>query len=465
MADNFGFTPGTGATGASDDVGGTHFQRIKLTDGTPDSAEYIPGTIAHGLDVDVTRVQGSVTVVQATAANLKVDASGTTVPVADGGGSLTVDDGGASISVDDAGGSLTVDGTISATQGTAAANTAAWPVKIADGANAANLTNVSGSYALKVDVVQDVSSSAQLDKTTFTEGSGRISVQAGVVNDTISSDPAEDQAAAIRITPKRAQHVNLRRVDGIEIGTSGAPVRVDPTGTTPQPVSGTVTVTLSGSTNAGATAKLLDLDTGGGTDNVAAFAIALPKSGGAVAGGTSADPIRTDPTGTTVQPVSGTITANQGGAPWSLNQTQINGVAVVTGAAGVQRVAAVDEGGTAFSHANPLQVMTVPPDQTLWKTAFTYTASQSDITIFTPTGGKRFVVLGLIITPTTAGALLKIYDGTNAAANMIYQGQPPLGSIVIQFATPLPSSAINTLLRYSTGASATGDVSVWGYEI
>ncbi len=31
------------------------------------------------------------------------------------------------------------------------------------------------------------------------------------------------------------------------------------------------------------------------------------------------------------QPVSGTVTANQGGAPWSFNQTQINGVALLAG--------------------------------------------------------------------------------------------------------------------------------------
>jgi len=68
-------------------------------------------------------------------------------------------------------------------------------------------------------------------------------------------------------------------------------------------------------------------------------------------------------------------------------------------------------------------------------------------------------------TSTTAGALLKIYDNTNAATNMIYQGQPPLGSIVIPFPTPIPSAAINQVLRYSTGATATGDVTAWGYEV
>ncbi|MFP5260997.1 MAG: hypothetical protein ACLGJB_03725 [Blastocatellia bacterium] len=52
------------------------------------------------------------------------------------------------------------------------------------------------------------------------------------------------------------------------------------------------------------TAKTADFDTGAGTDTVQMVGIALPKSGGAVAGGTSSDPVRIDPTGTTTQPVS-----------------------------------------------------------------------------------------------------------------------------------------------------------------
>ena len=44
--------------------------------------------------------------------------------------------------------------------------------------------------------------------------------------------------------------------------------------------------------------------------------------------------VRVDPTGTTTQPVSGTVTADQGGAPWSQNLTQVAGNAVVTQAAG-----------------------------------------------------------------------------------------------------------------------------------
>lgn len=47
-----------------------------------------------------------------------------------------------------------------------------------------------------------------------------------------------------------------------------------------------------------------DLDTGAGEDQHAVVGIVLPADGGAVVGGTASDPIRTDPTGTTTQPVS-----------------------------------------------------------------------------------------------------------------------------------------------------------------
>jgi hypothetical protein len=63
-------------------------------------------------------------------------------------------------------------------------------------------------------------------------------------------------------------------------------------------------------------AKTVDFDTGAGTDTVQMQGIALPKSGGAVAGGTSSDPLRIDPTGTTAQPItdnSGSLTVDNGG--------------------------------------------------------------------------------------------------------------------------------------------------------
>ncbi len=62
MADNVAITAGSGTSVATDDVAGIHFQRVKLVDGAADSAAAIPGDAANGLDVDVTRVQGTVAV-------------------------------------------------------------------------------------------------------------------------------------------------------------------------------------------------------------------------------------------------------------------------------------------------------------------------------------------------------------------------------------------------------------------
>jgi hypothetical protein len=92
--------------------------------------------------------------------------------------------------------------------------------------------------ALRVNVVAGSGSgyAGQADESAFTEGTTVFAVMGGVLNDTIVSDPTEDQAAAARITAKRGLHTNLRNVGGTEVGVLAAPLRVDPTGTTAQPV-------------------------------------------------------------------------------------------------------------------------------------------------------------------------------------------------------------------------------------
>ena len=55
-----------------------------------------------------------------------------------------------------------------------------------------------------------------------------------------------------------------------------------------------------------------DLDSDAGTDNHEVVTIGLPGSGGHVIGGTATNPLRVDTTGSTTQPVSGTVTANAG---------------------------------------------------------------------------------------------------------------------------------------------------------
>lgn len=192
--------------------------------------------------------------------------------------------------------------------------------------------------------------------------------------------------------------VGLRKFAGggsVEFGTSSDPIRTDPTGTTTQPISGTITANQGGSwTVAGtgnftvvqATASNLraqlasEAATGtavpstavqmGGSDGVnlrpfftdssgRQIVIGAAANGAAVTGnpvlvagsdGTNARSIRTatdgtvrvDPTGTTTQPVSGTVTTNQGTSPWVENVSQFGGSNVVTGTgtsgAGIPRI-------------------------------------------------------------------------------------------------------------------------------
>lgn len=478
MADNLAVTPGAGASVCTDQVSDTsHAQIMKLAVSADADRTLIPADATYGMDVDVTRIAGPVPVtdnggsltIDATALPLptgaaaehvtaasphaarlsdgaafydaaktgqlpaalvsgrldvNVGAASATVPVSDAGGSVTVDapaatpvavrvsngsafvdaipvtDNGGSLTVDDGGGSLTVDGAVTANQGSAAAVASGWPVKVTDGADTVGLSTVSGAKALKVDVIQEANNPVKQDKAAFTEGTDKCSVVGGVYNETISSDPTEDQAAAARITAKRAVHVNLRVAAGTEIGTAGAPVR-------------------------------------------------------------------TDPTGSTTQPVSGTVAATQSGA-WTQDLTKVNGAAVATAASGIAKVGLTDEAGAAFSQSNPLPVALVAQDDSAqWRAANTLGASETAVAIKTPSGGKTLMVCGLVITVTTtgAGAVIKVFDNSDAAANMLYRGTPVVGTTAIMFATPQKLSAANNVLRYSTGTNVAADLTTYGFEV
>ena len=63
MADNAEINSGSGTIVATDDVGGAHYQRVKLVDGTDGNSGGIPGTATKGLYVDP---RGSTTLVAVT---------------------------------------------------------------------------------------------------------------------------------------------------------------------------------------------------------------------------------------------------------------------------------------------------------------------------------------------------------------------------------------------------------------
>lgn len=75
----------------------------------------------------------------------------------------------------------------------------------------------------------------------------------------------------------------------------------------------------------GVAAPVLDYNTGAGTQRQTVFGIGLPSASGTVAGGTATNPIRTDPTGTTTQPVSAASLPLPTGAATEATLASLNG--------------------------------------------------------------------------------------------------------------------------------------------
>lgn len=127
------------------------------------------------------------------------------------------------------------------------------------------------------------------------------------------------------VAPTSATEIGV--IDGtgkLQGASASNPVRVDPTGTTTQPVSGAVTANAG--TNLNTSALALDATLTGGSQKTK-----IVDTGGAnVASVSAAGAVKVDGSAVT-QPVSGTVTANQGtnnATPWNENIAQWGGTAV-----------------------------------------------------------------------------------------------------------------------------------------
>jgi hypothetical protein len=308
---------------------------VDVTPATPAASDYLPVRLTSGTAFDpVLSVAGTVAATQSGAWSVGVT------------------------------GSVTVTGSVDVTPAAPAAGDYL-PVRLTDGANFYAATGGGGGAGTSI-----------TDRGTFTAGSTALTPGGGLFDDTPPAALTAGMAGTFRITAQRALHVHLRDTAGAALGTAALPLRVDPTGTTSQPVSGTVSVggvvdvtpaapaagdylpvRLTDGTNfyaatgggGGAGTSLTDRGTfttgttpltpvGGLFDDTPpadlttgmAGAVRLtPKraqhtnlrnqAGAEV--GTSSAPLRTDPTGTTAQPVSGTVTANAGTGTFTVGGT------------------------------------------------------------------------------------------------------------------------------------------------
>lgn len=176
--------------------------------------------IQTSLPTKITNAASSLTADVTASSALKVDVSAT-------GANATA------ILVTGTGGTFPITGTVTANQGTAAIGSGAWPITITNTSDTVVKPGDSANSAIRVNIVAGSITGggvSQIDESSFVEGATSFNPIGGVLNDTITSDPTEDQAAAARITAKRALHVNLRDSSGVEFGTTGNPIIISGSG-------------------------------------------------------------------------------------------------------------------------------------------------------------------------------------------------------------------------------------------
>jgi hypothetical protein len=325
------------------------------------------------MDVDVTRVSGNVTVVQATGSNLNAVVSGTvtanlaagtnnigdvdvlSVPAPlnlTGGGTeasalrvtiannstgvVAVTDNGTTLSVDDGGGILTVDGTVTANLAAGTNNigdvdvlTVPAPLNVTGGGTEAS--------ALRVTIANDSTGVLSVDDNGTTlsvdDGGGILTVDgtvtvtqatAGNLNATVTAGSGfgiATAAATASTTGPQIMGSDGTLARAIQTTTGGV-LKVDGTATT-QPVSGTVTVTQATAGNLNATVTgTVTANLAAGTNNIGDVdVLSVPAPLNVTGGGTEASALRVtianDSTGVLsvddgggILTVDGTVTAN-----------------------------------------------------------------------------------------------------------------------------------------------------------
>jgi hypothetical protein len=171
-----------------------------------------------------------------------------------------------------------------------------------------------------------------------------------------------------------------------------------------------------------------------------------------------------DPTITT--PVSGTVSSNvsgtrkDDGTDLAANQYHVT----VGGSDGTHLFPlSVDANGklnVKISNVDPI-IGSTPKQITV-----AYIASQTGATVLTPTAGKKIVITDYVISPTGAGTLY-LFDNTDTATSKITPilNLNSIGGIAKGIKNPVISSAIDNVIKYTSGAGAAGSIWINYYEI
>ena len=451
MADNVAITAGSGTNIATDDVAGTHFQRMKLVDGTLDSTTAIAsggGVESAALRVTIASDSTGVVSVDDNGASLTVDgtitanlAAGTnnigdvdvlSVPAplnVTGTGTesaalrvtIATDSTGV-LSVDDNGSSLTVDGTVTANAGTgsftvaqatagnlnatvvqATAASLLATVNNRDGAGNALTSALRGSErALSVQLVD--ASGNQVTSfgggTQYTEDGASAGGETGTVFLGVRNDAATSKTSADGDFSAIATDAAGR----VGIADLGGSVTVDGFST----IGGAAYVRITDGTNS------VSVNANGGLEVTGGVAHDAVDAGNPLKLGAKAE-------------ASVTAVTNVADADRTDVYADINGVLLTKdhvpyGDIIVTRV--TDTGGTSTAF-----------------TAFGAVASQ-----------RNYITTITVYNSSTTNGFLDLRDGT--AGTVIYTiPLPALGGATISFQVPLRQPTVNTALAYDVSAA------------
>jgi hypothetical protein len=199
------------------------------------------------------------------------------------------------------------------------------------------------------------------DEAVWTAGTSAFNPVGGVFNDTAAA-LTSGQEGTVRTTANRGLHTNIRNAAGTELATSGNPLRIDPTGTTTQPVSGSVTAN-AGTGTFTVSDGALELSQGTVTSGQKGPLVQAAVTTGAPSYTTAqTSPLSLDTSGNLRTSVSNTVTVSgtvTTSPPLnaSVNLNQVAGNAIATAASGIAKVGLTDGAGTAInSTSNALNV-------------------------------------------------------------------------------------------------------------
>lgn len=333
----------------------------------------------------------------------------------DGANALTINADG-SIPVKLTSGSIEI-GTVD--QGTPASIANAWPTKLTDGTHTIVVNSdgsinadISSSGSIPVTIDHNLDSVAiygfdgTSDQFVRTDSSGNLQVSlvgssTVAVNNFPATQPVSGTVAISGSVAVTGTFFQATQPISGSVSISNFPVT--------QPVSGTVAATQSGTWTVSLSSGSIDIGkVDQGLPNTLANAWPVELSDGTNLLGTSTHPVRTDPTGVTTQPISGTVAVTQSTSPWVISGTVTanagTGSFTVAQATGTNLHTVVDSG--TITVANVTLAVT---QSGTWTTGRTWTLTSGADSVASVQSGTWNItnISGTVSLPTGAATAAK----------------------------------------------------------